>query len=187
MLSKHLSDFEAKSVHDSRTWFPQCGLWTMTTTSNRPQELVTSVVPTPTLLYQSSHFPERFQATTVCRALIGTHCATKSLEPGLAIMPSTVVTRALEHDYRPNNFTSGCPYVTLSETDILQSWTAPGCSCRAGSALVFEDWGGYHLKPKQFASSHQMSSKPSNCQQSTCFKGIINFSVLKQGVIKFPT
>lgn len=66
---------QAKSIRDSRPQFPQYGLWTMTTIINRPQELVTKIVPSliPTLLCQNSHFPKHCQATTICKAPIGTH------------------------------------------------------------------------------------------------------------------
>lgn len=70
---------QAKSIHDSRSRFLQHGLWTMTTIINRPQELVTKIVPSPipTLLCQHSHFPKHCQATTICKAPIGTHCVPK--------------------------------------------------------------------------------------------------------------
>lgn len=102
---------QAQSIHDSRPRFPQHGLWTMTAIINRRQELVTKIVPgpIPTLLCQNSHFPKHCQATTICKAPIGTHCVPRaSLELGLAIMPPMAVTKALKHAYRLTIFTSLC-------------------------------------------------------------------------------
>lgn len=143
----------------------------MTTIIDRPQELVTKIVPgpIPTLLCQNSHFPKHCQTTTICKAPIGTHYVPRaSLELGLAIMPPMVVTKALKHAYRLTNFTSLCCDAVRNRYSaelnsirlFLQNWLY--------SCLWRLEW--YHLKPKRFAGSHQIASKLPSCQESPCLK-----------------